>query len=186
MCRRLFRRESDKARHKGSSEREQSGAIQCLKGMRGGLWAMEALQYIGAHWIIPFQDISVNIMCCAWQTIYQTQQRKCIVERQKPTAEQQGAVQCAQCQRWFKSRGDWQCTNVKLANHFKLFLVCSRAMWPFYSSGTKGRKECVCLFVCVCMHVHNYVCICLCVRVRVHVRVRVRVCVCACIRERKH
>ena len=30
---------------------------------------------------------------------------KCLEERSKPVCEQRGAIQCANCRRWFRSRG---------------------------------------------------------------------------------
>ena len=31
--------------------------------------------------------------------------QKCVDERQKPVSEQQGAVKCQQCLKWFRSKG---------------------------------------------------------------------------------
>ena len=57
---------------------------------------------------------SVQCVACG-RTFRRKQDRarhKCIEEQLKPVHQQQGALQCSTCRKWFRSRGVLQCTAV--------------------------------------------------------------------------
>ena len=117
-CRRFFRRESDKARHKCVAEREkcvseQMGAVQCQKckrwlRSRGGL-TVHRCTVENQDTPAPSQPSTQSTTCALCRREFgrpsDKKRHKCRAEREKPIEDQQGAVRCSRCQRWFKSRG---------------------------------------------------------------------------------
>jgi len=117
VCRRTFRRESDRARHKCIAERqlpiqEQAGAVQCTLCQRwfrsrGGLAVHKC---VGDHHVEERESVAPQeVLCTVCQRSFRRpgdlKRHKCLPERQKPVYLQQGAVQCKQCGRWFRSAG---------------------------------------------------------------------------------
>ena len=112
VCRRVFRREADKARHKCLSERakpvdEQRGSVKCDAcgrwfRSRGGL---------AVHRCSPKEERSAaqGVECRACGRSFRRpgdlKRHKCRVEREKPVEKQKGSVQCGRCKRWMRSKG---------------------------------------------------------------------------------
>ena len=106
VCRRLFRRESDKARHKCITERdkpvsEQSGAVQCQRCKRW--WRSKG--GFAVHRYVPLktqtqtrQQIRQPLVCIVCERTFSRpgdkKRHKRIVEREKRIKEQQGTVKC--------------------------------------------------------------------------------------------
>ena len=122
-CRRLFRREQDKACHKCIAERrrpvsEQTGAVQCevcrrwFKS-RGGLAVHRCKREVDLETDDEGGGVAVasqgQVVCRECGRTFSRQgdfkRHKCILERSKPVEEQRGSLQCVTCQRWFRSAG---------------------------------------------------------------------------------
>ena len=124
-CGRAFRRESDKARHKCKLEKErpvneQAGATKCERCTRwfrskGGLAVHHCKprereqESDNETTVIPRLGANHQNICRVCGRAFRRQsdfkRHKCLSERRKPVEQQQGAIQCRECQRWFKSAG---------------------------------------------------------------------------------
>lgn len=121
LCGRIFKRRSDKARHKCRVERakpvrEQVGAVQCKRCERwfrskGGL-AVHACRRDEEHGgeqpsgtIVTDDGVKCIVCDRVFRRPGDLKRHKCLQERQKPVRDQQGAAQCTICERWFKSAG---------------------------------------------------------------------------------
>ncbi len=119
-CGRSFSREVNKARHKCRVERakpvsEQVGAVQCKDCER---W-FRSKGGLAVHTCRREEDdeseeqltnaAAVDVICSVCGRNFarpgDLKRHKCLQERLKPVKDQQGAVQCGVCQRWFRSAG---------------------------------------------------------------------------------
>ena len=126
-CRRCFRRESDRARHKCTSERqkpicEQRGAVQCPDCNRwfrsqGGLTVHRcgppqppsggSTTRPGTRRTSQRRPGPVQCQVCErwFRRTSDKARHKCLAERALPVEQQHGSVQCRDCGRWFLSHG---------------------------------------------------------------------------------
>ena len=65
------------------------------------------------HWIerlgvcasVAVRDVMCEVCSSTFRRQSDKARHKCVEERKKPVREQQGAIQCSHCFRWFRSRG---------------------------------------------------------------------------------
>ena len=58
------------------------------------------------------RDVVCEVCSRSFRREGDKKRHKYVAEREKPVSERHGAAQCLQCMKWFKSRGDWLCTDV--------------------------------------------------------------------------
>ena len=124
-CRRCFRRERDRARHKCIAGRrrpvrEQTGAVQCVScgrwfRSRGGLAVHRCRREEEPAPQAPGSETGAatasqgQVVCGECERTFGRQgylkRHKCLTERRKPINEQRGAAQWTVCQKWFRSAG---------------------------------------------------------------------------------
>ena len=114
VCRRLFRREADKARHKYVRERarpveQQRGSVQCeVCGRwfrsRGGLAVHLCSPEEGSQ-SEPGGAIQCSECGRSFRRPGDLKRHKCRSEREKPIQQQKGAIHCRRCKRWMRSKG---------------------------------------------------------------------------------
>ena len=57
------------------------------------------------HISTAVRDVVCENCCRTFRRESDKKRHKCLSERQKPVSQQQGAIQCLHCRRWFKSKG---------------------------------------------------------------------------------
>ena len=84
-----------------------SDGCWCDKARNRKQWQALCLQCVDDQQTDQARTVLCIICKCCFRRQSDRARHKCIVDKQQPIREQPGAVQCQNCECWFRSKGGW-------------------------------------------------------------------------------